>query len=83
MTYDNFVVEYSYLKRIEEVLNDSIWLVSFQFRYEYKTVQMLYFIIYLFISFTVTKNYKFEISGENQHNLILQIHRRNLLIYLD
>ena len=40
MTYDNFVVEYSYWKRIEELLNEYKWLDSLQFRYEFKTVQM-------------------------------------------
>ena len=49
MTHDNFVVEYNYLKKINEVLNECIWLVSLQSHYKYKPLQMTYFIFYLFV----------------------------------
>ena len=53
MTHNNFVVEYNYLKKIEEALNECIWLVSLQSHYKYKPLQMTYFIFYLFALFIV------------------------------
>lgn len=70
MTNDNFVVEYSYWKRIEQILNEYILLDSLQSRYEYKTVQMPYFIFCSFILFIVDKKlHIWNLKGKTQSDI--------------
>ena len=67
MTYDNFVVEYSYWKRIEELLNEYKWLDSLQFRYEFKTVQMPCSFFFFFI--VVKKLQIWNLKGNTQSDI--------------
>ena len=70
MTYDNFVVEYSYWKRIGELLNEYKWLDSLQSHYEYKTVQMHYFIFCSFMLFIVDKKLQiWNLKGKTQSDI--------------